>query len=53
MKVKFTWKDPSWYECIDEDELTEDQWDRLKELGIGEYLTLEVDLITGEVGVVK
>lgn len=44
--VTLTWKDPDYdYRCG----LTEEELERLRELNITEYISLEIDLDTGHV----
>ena len=55
MLLRLQWKDPDFSVrvvvekmCRDRYELPEEVQDRLHELGIGEYLQIEVDTTTGE-----
>lgn len=44
MKLALTWKDPDYFDNAPQHiELTEDDWRTLRDMGIGQYLTLDID----------
>ena len=45
-KYTFQWKDPEFYETCEED-VSDEDWNKMFKLGIGEYIVVEVDTDAG------